>query len=123
MKKTLVASVMALALIASANIGWAKASKAPKTTSAATSQPKMKVASGSVVSVDDSKLVISHKVGGKAQETTFALNQDTKKDGELAAGAKATVHYNVVNGENVATAVKAGAAKHAAKASSTKAKS
>ncbi len=117
MKKTLVVSIITLSLIASASL-WAKAPKGQKTTAAATEKApkaKMHVASGQIVSIDDSKLVLSHKVKGKEEQTSFAVNQETKREGDLAAGAKATVHYTSNAGENTATSVKAAAAKHVAK--------
>jgi hypothetical protein len=122
LKKTLVVSIITLSLIASASL-WAKAPKAQKTTAAATEKApkaKMHVASGQIVSIDDSKLVLSHKVKGKEEQTSFAVNQDTKREGDLATGAKATVHYTSNAGENTATSVKAAAAKHVAKATAPK---
>jgi hypothetical protein len=117
-KKTLVVTIIALSLVASGSL-WAKMPKGQKSTAAATekqSKAKIFVASGQVVSADDSKLVLSHKVNGKAEETSFALNSDTKKQGDLAPGAKATVHYtSSPGGDKTATAVKVAPAKHVAK--------
>jgi len=72
---------------------------------------KAKVATGSAVgtitSIDENKLVLSHKVKGKDESTTFVLNADTKKVGDLVPGAKVTVHYKVENNQNIATMVRA----------------
>ena len=118
MKRTLVVSIIAMSLIASGSL-WAKIPKGQKTTAAATekqTKPKMFVASGQIVSADDSKLVLSHKVNGKAEEDSFALNQDTRKQGDLAPGAKATVHYtSTAGGDKTATAVKVASPKHVAR--------
>jgi len=70
--------------------------------------PKTLEAKGTVVSVDDNSLVLEHKVKGKDEKTTFVLNADTKKEGKLAPKGKATVHYKVEGGQNIATMVKEG---------------
>jgi hypothetical protein len=110
MKSKLTISALALALLA--GTAWAQgaaksASKQPTATKAASSQMHTRVASGNIVSVDDNKLVLSHKVKGKAQEMSFDLTPSTHKTGKLQAGSKATVHYRVENGNNVATDVRA----------------
>jgi hypothetical protein len=93
-------------LLAGAAFAQAPANKPAKHAKAATAM-HTHVASGTVVSADESKLVLSHKVKGKTQEMSFSLSADTQKTGDLKAGAKATVHYRTENGENVATAVNA----------------
>ena len=77
-------------------------------------------ATGTISSVDANSLVLTHKVKGKEEQTTYTLNDQTRKVGELKAGEKATVHYKVESGQNVATMVKASGkvAKHAAADSS-----
>jgi hypothetical protein len=72
---------------------------------------KVMEAKGKVVSVNDNSIVIDHKVQGKDTQTTFVMNAQTKKEGKLAPNGKATVHYKVESGQNVATVVKEGAAK------------
>jgi len=78
--------------------------RAPKAKAAVTRQ-----ATGTVSSVAADKLVISHRVKGKEEETTFVLNDQTKKEGDLKSGEKVTVHYRAENGSNVATMVKVAA--------------
>jgi hypothetical protein len=63
-------------------------------------------ATGTITSVDANNLVISHKVKGKEEQSTFAMNDQTKKQGDLKTGERATVHYRSENGQNVATVVK-----------------
>ena len=41
------------------------------------------------------------------RDTTFLLNAQTKKEGELKAGEKVTVRYKIENGKDVATMVSA----------------
>jgi hypothetical protein len=111
MKSKLILSALAVALLAGTGLAQAPATKKPakKAHAASTAAPKMHtmVASGSIVSVDDSKLVLSHKVKGKAEETTFNLTASTHRQGKLKAGSKATVHYTTEGSDNVATNVKA----------------
>jgi len=64
-------------------------------------------ASGTIKSMDAVSMVVTHKVGAKEQDTTFVLSADTKKEGDLKAGAKVTVHYKVEAGKNIATIVAA----------------
>lgn len=91
----------------------------PATTAAAKAPAdKVQVASGEVVSLSDTNLVLSHKVKGKAEQTTYAINGETKKVGDPQAGVKATVHYKAENGQDVATLVKVKPVK-AAKAAKT----
>lgn len=91
-----------------------KAAAAAETKSA---KPALHEATGTVVSADATKLVLSHSVRGKRQEMTFALNPETQKQGSLDAGAHAIVKYRTENGENVATSVsaKTARAKHPAR--------
>jgi|WetSurMetagenome_2_1015567.scaffolds.fasta_scaffold263724_2 uncharacterized protein YxeA len=64
-------------------------------------------ATGMISSVDTGTLVLTHKVKGKEEQTTFTINDQTHKVGDLKSGEKATVHYKVENGQNIATMVKA----------------
>ena len=98
MKKIVAVMAGLLLLMAVAGFAQTTTAKAPKTLEA----------KGTVVSVDDNSLVLEHKVQGKATKTTFVLNADTKIEGKLAAKGKATVHYKVEGGQNIATMVKKG---------------
>lgn len=95
MKKAiaLLTAVFLLAAVAAS----AQAPKAKTTTASAT---------GTITSIDEGKLVLSHKVKGKDETTTFILNADTKKEGDLKTGARVTVHYKVENNQNIATQVR-----------------
>ena len=114
---------IAASLLLAASSGIAQTTKAPvtgqtksaaKTPAAAkTKAAPTKSASGTITSADASKLVLSHKQGTKTEDLTFMLGSATTKKGDLAAGAKATVHYRVENGQNMATSVQATAAKPA----------
>jgi len=89
--------------------GVAKEKAKGKATSAAKQATKAKPAkpgkfSGTISSVSDSSLVVA-KAGGATE--TFVLNAQTKKEGNLQNGGKATVQYKVDGSNKVATSVKA----------------
>jgi len=81
-------------------VGMAMAMPQAKTEKAATHQ-----AVGTIKSVDGNTLVVSHKMGGKEQDTTFVLNPETRREGMMKVGAKVTVHYKVEGTQNIATVV------------------
>lgn len=94
-------------------------------TPAAKPEPSRKPASamalhevtGTVVSADATKLVISHVVKGKSEETSFMLGPETAKSGKLEPGLHAMIKYRMDNGQNVATLVKTSAPAHVKHAS------
>ena len=99
--------------------GQAKtATKAPAATKATTKAAPTKTVNGTITSADASKLVLSHKQGTKTENLTFMLDPTTTKKGDMTPGAKATVHYRVENGQNMATSVQGAAAKPATAAKS-----
>ncbi len=99
------------ALIATFMLLFAMAAFAKQSgSSAKTNKAKSEVtrqATGTISSADNGKLVLTHKVKGKDEQTSFVMNDQTRKQGDLRSGEKATVHYKVENGENIATVVKA----------------
>jgi hypothetical protein len=98
MRKTLVFGTTLLLLAASLAMAMPQAQGQKASTHQAV---------GTVKSVEGDTLVVSHKVGGKEQETTFVLNAQTKREGTMKTGAKVTVHYKVEGGQNIATVVQA----------------
>ena len=70
--------------------------------------------SGTVKSSSDTQLVITKGSGKSAKDETFTVNASTKKEGDVATGAKVTVAYTMDGTNMVATSVHA-AAPHAAK--------
>ncbi|HUL14707.1 MAG TPA: hypothetical protein VLV88_01825 [Terriglobales bacterium] len=66
---------------------------------------------GTVSSVTDSDLVVEHEWKGKKEETKFALDSNTKKDGDITKGCHVTVTYELQNHQRTATEVKVGAMK------------
>ncbi len=120
MKKlfTLIVAVMLFGALgfAAQNDTSAKSSKPAKTEKAPKAKaPKTKVATGTIKSASDTELVVTEKSG----DVTYKLGADTKKEGDMAAGNHVTVHYTTEGADNMATMVKAKAAK-APKASKPK---
>jgi hypothetical protein len=68
---------------------------------------QMHKASGKIVSINDTTLVLDQKVKGKEQQETYTLNSSTKRTGNLQPGARATVHYQSESNSMVATSVSA----------------
>ena len=83
--------------------GMAMASQTQKSSSSASTKqalPKTKskstggVSRGTITSIDNDRLVFSHKgKNGKPEELTFMLNYKTEKKGNLATGSQVSVHY------------------------------
>jgi len=66
---------------------------------------------GTIASVSASDLVLEHKWKGKEENTNFVINSDTKKEGNLDKGEKATVYYRMEKKQRIATEVKVTEAK------------
>lgn len=96
--------------------GGAKAPKAKEAKAAKAAKPGK--VSGTISSVTDSSLVVA-KAGGATE--TFVLNAQTKKEGNLQNGGKATVQYKLEGTDKVATSVKASPPKAAKAAKAPKA--
>jgi hypothetical protein len=102
--------VLALAFVFS-GAAHAQTAPAPKKSTAAKAPaaPKKQeiAASGTVTSVDATHLMVTRKVAGKDQPTTFVLTPETKKTGDIATGSKVSVRYHMENSDMVATSVRA----------------
>lgn len=90
-------------------------STAASTKSAATKKVASKSASGTVKSISDSQLVITHGKGKSAKDETFVVNASTTKTGTIETGTKVSVHYTSEGSTMTATAIMASAPKAAAK--------
>jgi hypothetical protein len=62
-------------------------------------------ATGIIDSVAADKLVLARKVKGKDEKTTFTLNDQTQKPGDLKAGERVTIHYMIMKGHDIATQI------------------
>ena len=118
MKKMFQAAVVAAAVLAVPAMSLAQTpAPAPTTTPATkaakpakTATPAVHSATGTIKSVDASSLVITEK-GNKT--LTFALDNATTKEGDMAVGGTVTVKYHTDGTTHIATDVKAAAAKAA----------
>ena len=62
---------------------------------------------GTVDSISDSSVVISHKYKGQEKTLNFTIQLSTRKVGKITKGARVEVSYKLVNEQRVATVVKA----------------
>lgn len=110
--------ILGCALTSAARTTPAKATQTKKSTTA--TKPAVHHMMGTVTSVTDSDLVIEHEWKGKKEETKFALDSSTKKEGDITKGCHATVTYEMENKERKATEVKVAAMKTPTKSSKSK---
>ena len=74
----------------------------------ASSRSEALVSRGTITSIDNDRLVLSHKVkNGKTEELTFMLNSKTERKGDLKPGSEVSVHYRSENSQLMATAIQA----------------
>ena len=101
------ALMLLLTLGVFAQVNSSSSAKASSSSSRSKSSGIMtRQSSGTISSIEANRLVLTHKVRGKEVQTTFMINDQTKKEGELKPGDKAMVHYRVENGKDIATMVK-----------------
>ena len=111
--------ILGCALTSAAQATTPSKSTTTKKTTAAT-KPAVHHMSGTVTSVSDSGLVLEHEWKGKKEETKFALDSNTKKEGDITKGCHATVTYEMENKERKATEVKVAAMMTPTKSSKSK---
>ncbi len=99
MKRLMVLLLAALFLFSGVAFGAEKAKEGAK--AAPAKQAKM-TATGKIVQLSDTLLVVERSVKGKAETMEFALE---KPLADMKAGDKVTVHYVAKDGKNVATKV------------------
>jgi hypothetical protein len=109
----------ALVLLAAfSGIAIAGSQKTSSPVKQATTESSKKAASivsrGTISSIDDSRLVMTHKKqNGQTEELTFMLSSSTERKGDLKVGTPVSVHYTNVNNELKATAIQATSEKSA----------
>jgi hypothetical protein len=112
--------MMALALLGAVTTGaYAQTSTGakPKAKSTTTTAAKPAAAAshsvkGTVKAMDANMLTVTTS-GKEKSDLMVMLNASTTKEGPLAVGSTVSVHYKEENGQKIATAVKATAAKPA----------
>ena len=81
-------------------------SNPPANPQAKTTQPATHFTQGTITSINANEVVITKKVRGKAEQAKFAINSQTQRNGNLAAGTRVSVQYREQNGQNIAAAVR-----------------
>jgi hypothetical protein len=112
MKKQIAAVLMigAMSLAPAAAFAAPVAQKAAPAKTAARASVPTHATRGTVKSIDDAQLVIARS-GKNHADMTFAVNGSTQREGTIAAGSAVSVRYREDGKTNVATAIKAEAAK------------
>ena len=105
--------------LTAATMGSQKGNKAktnpPATPQAKTSRPATHFTQGTIASINANQVVITKQVRGKADQTTFSINSQTQRTGNLVAGTRVSVQYRETNGQKIAAAVRELAAEASAK--------
>lgn len=99
-------------------VGFAGAA-APLSTVRKKTGPKIHQATGEVLSISATSLVLLHARGRAKQRMTFVLTPLTKKDGQFVKGERITVYYLKDNKQLLAKRVRRASARHHAHKSST----
>ena len=81
-------------------------SNPPANPQAKSTQPATHFTQGTITSINANEVVITKKVRGKAEQAKFAINSQTQRNGNLAAGTRVSVQYREQNGQNIAAAVR-----------------
>jgi hypothetical protein len=78
--------------------------------------PFTHASSGAIVSIDATKLVVTHQKNGKPETLNFLLTPDTFRTGDLAVGSVVSIHYRMEKNQRLATSIQAQRAKLTARA-------
>jgi hypothetical protein len=65
-------------------------------------KPKTHQATGEILSVTPTQLLLLHARGKTRQKMQFVLTPDTRKSGEVVKGARVTVYYRDIQGRRTA---------------------
>jgi hypothetical protein len=78
----------------------------PAAPPAKTAQPATHFTQGTITSIDANQMVLAKKVRGKTEHMSFAMNSETQRFGNLAAGSRVSVQYREADNQNIAAAVR-----------------
>src|SRR5712691_2058176 len=78
----------------------------PASPQAKTAQPATHFTQGTITSIDTNQMVLAKKVRGKTEHMSFAINSQTQRVGNLAAGTRVSVQYREADSQNIAAAVR-----------------
>ena len=110
------AAVLAVALAVPMAAFASQDAKKPAAAAKKTAAVATHTTAGTVKSSSDTSLVITKGSGKNAKDETFTVNASTKKEGDIATGAKVTVTYTTSGKEMTANSITAHPAKPAAPA-------
>ena len=114
MRTILAAAVVTGALVATSPGAIAGSPAEPAARASKSSQARTSHATtGTVKSIDDTKLVIAR---GRKGDMTFTVSPSTHREGTVAVGSKVSVRYEQNGKTRMATAISAGASKQEAAA-------
>src|SRR4030095_6667269 len=97
------AAVLAVALAVPMAAFASQDAKKPAAAAKKTAAVATHSTAGTVKSISDTSLVITKGAGKAAKDETFTVNASTKKEGDIATGAKVTVAYTTSGKELTAT--------------------
>jgi hypothetical protein len=99
-------AALSVALCAAALGGQHSKAKSnpPAEPPAKTTQPATHFTQGTIASISANQMVITKKVRGKAEHSSFTLDSQTQGNGSLAAGTRVSVQYREVKGQKIAVA-------------------
>jgi hypothetical protein len=104
-KSRILLAAFALATGNSALAAQTSSQKSP-TKDSNTAQAAVHEELGTIRSMTDSELVLTHDVNGVQEDTTFKLEPSTKKEGAVAQGTYVTLYYKDQNHERIVTKLK-----------------
>jgi len=100
-----------LVAVASQSSPTNSAKQAPQTDTHAQVKMTLHHETGKIDSLAAGQMVLDHTWRGKETKTTFTLDSNTKKEGNVEKGDRVMVYYHFHNGHRIATELKAMAAK------------
>lgn len=104
--KSLVLGAALMLTMGVAALATQTSTQASSTKTSTSTQPAVHHETGTINSLTNSEMVLTHTIKGKQENTTFKLDSNTKKEGTLDKGAR-VVYFKHENHERIATEVKA----------------
>src|SRR5262245_22093198 len=83
--------VLSAGIIPAGQTGSKAKTNPPAGPQAKTSQPATHFTQGTIASINANQMVLTKNVRGKAEQTTFNIDSQTQRSGNLAAGTRVSV--------------------------------
>ncbi len=100
-----------LATVSGQTSGTNSAKQVPQSDTHTTDKMTLHHETGKVYSLAADELILDHTWKGKEEKTTFTLDSNTKKEGNVEKGDRVMVYYRYQKGHRIATELKAMAAR------------